>query len=136
MLPATNEICIENEINPFTYDEFIRLLGILYMMEVLQLPELRMYWLTEAEEFFPGLSSPGTAMKDGGVLCIDKSMLKSYHKGLNGLMEIRRKHRPIGNELKTMSNASTHVALDMELHVSNEDMQHKDFVDEYGATTA
>ena len=63
-------------------------------------------------------------------------MLKSYHCRLNGKMKIIRKPRPIGNELKTVSDASTHIVLHMELHEHKEDMADKEYVYEYGATTA
>ena len=174
MLPVTNKWAKENGIQPFTYEEFFRVLGIFYMMEVVELPERRMYWMTEGEGFFPGLgfgrampvhrfeeflnlwqfsSSDDmnqqvldfidavnnhlkTVMRAGEVLCVDESMLKSYHRGLNGKMKIIRKPRPIGNELKTVSDASTHIVLHMELHEPKEDMADKEFVQEYGATTA
>ena len=174
MLPATNKWAEENGIKPFTYEELIRVLGIFYMMEVIGLPERRMYWKTEDEGYFPGLgfgrsvpihrfeeflnvwqfsgsedmdqqvldfidavnSHLKTAMRAGEVLCVGESMLKSYHRGLNGKMKIIRKPRPIGNELKTVSDASTHIVLHIELHEHKEDMADKEYVYEYGATTA
>ena len=55
---------------------------------------------------------------------------------LNGKMKIIRKPRPIGNELKTVSDATTNIVLHMELHESKEDMAEKEHVKEFGATTA
>ena len=75
-------------------------------------------------------------MRAGSVLCIDESMLKSFHRGLNGKMKIKRKPRPIGNEFKSVSDAATHVVLHLELHESKEDMADKEFVEQFGATTA
>ena len=175
MLPATNKKAKENgQTKPFTYEELMHVLGILYMTEIVQLPERRMYWKTEGEGFFPGLcfgkvmslhrfeeflnvwqfsnavemdqqvldfidavnTHLKQSMKAGEVLCMDESMIKAFHRGLNGKMKIIRKPRPIGNELKTVSDASTNIVLHMELHEPKEDMANKDYVDEYGATTA
>ena len=176
MLPATNnfmkEIGWENK--PFTYEEFVHFLGLLYMMEVVHLPECRMYWRTEPEGLFPALdfgkvmnlhrfedflnvwqlsesnemdqqvldfidtvnANLKRAMRAGDVLCVDESMIKAYHKGLNGKMKTIRKPRPIGNKLKTVSDAATNIVLHMELHEAKEDMVGKDYVKEFGATTA
>ena len=65
-----------------------------------------------------------------------ESMIKSFHRDLHGKMKILRKPRPVGNELKTVSDASTHIVLHMELHEPKEDMAEKEYVDEFGATTA
>ena len=51
-------------------------------------------------------------------------------------MKIIRKPRPIGNELKTVIDANTHIVLHMELHESKEEMANKDHVKELGATAA
>ena len=76
------------------------------------------------------------AMRAGGVLRVDESMIKAYHRGLNGKMKIIRKPRSIGNKLKTVSDAATHIVLHMELHEPKEDMAEKEYVKEYGTTTA
>ena len=76
------------------------------------------------------------AMRAGDVLCVDELMIKAYYRGLNGKMKIIRKPGPIGNEHKAVSDASTHIVLHMELHEPKEDMAEKEFVKEYGATTA
>ena len=53
MLPPTNKFAKENGLEKlFMYEEFIHVLGILYMMEVV---ESRMYWKTVAEGSFSGL---------------------------------------------------------------------------------
>ena len=50
MLPITSKFAKENGHKKlFTYEEFIHVLGILYIMEVVELPECRMYWKTETE---------------------------------------------------------------------------------------
>ena len=76
------------------------------------------------------------AMRAGDVLCVDESMIKAYYRGLNWKMKIIMKPHPIGDELKTVSNAATHIVLHMELHEPKEDMTEKEYVKEYGATTA
>ena len=54
MLPATNDYAKANgwDENPFTFDDFINFLGLMYMMEVVRLPERRMYWSTEPDVIF------------------------------------------------------------------------------------
>ena len=174
MLPATNTKAMEHGHDIFTFEELMRVLGCLYMMEVVRLPERRMYWRTDDAGFFPGLNFGRSiplhrfetflnlwefshakesdkqvlefidhvnehlkgVMRAGSVLCIDESMLKSFHRGLNGKMKIKRKPRPIGNEFKSVSDAATHVVLHLELHESKEDMADKEFVEQFGATTA
>ena len=76
------------------------------------------------------------AMRAGDVLRVDESMIKAYHRGLNGKMKIIRKPRSTGNKLKTVSDAATHIVLHMELHEPKEDMAEKEYVKEYGTTTA
>ena len=76
------------------------------------------------------------AVRTGGVLCVDESMIKAYHRGLNEKMKIIRKPHPIGNELEIVSDAATNTVLHMELHQPKEDMAQKEYVKEYGATTS
>ena len=56
MVPATNKFAVDNgwQDVPFTYEEFICFLGLLYM-EVVRLPEQRMYWKTSSNGLFPAL---------------------------------------------------------------------------------
>ena len=49
------------------------------------------------------------ALIPGSTVCFDECMIKSYHRGLKGLIKIIRKPRPIGNELKNMSDAATNI---------------------------
>ena len=76
------------------------------------------------------------AMRTESVLCVDESMIKAYHRGLNEKMTIIRKPHPIGNKLETVSNAATHIVLHMELHQPKEDMAEREYVKEYGTTTS
>ena len=77
-----------------------------------------------------------TSMQAGDVLCFDETMIKAFHKGINGKMKIVRKLRLIGNELKTVSNTNTHIVLHMRLHKVKVEMADKDHVKELGATAA
>ena len=57
MLPATNKFAKEQgHDKPFTIEELLHVLGLLKMMEVIQLPEQRMYWQTYPEGMFPVLN--------------------------------------------------------------------------------
>ena len=175
MLPATNQFAKENgHDREYKYEDLVHILGILYMMEVIRLPERRMYWHTEPEGMFPAFNfgrvmsihkfeeflnvwqlseaedmdqqvldfieavneNLKKAMRAGEVLCLDESMIKAFHRGLNGKMKIIHKPWPVGNELKTVSDANTHIVLHMELHESKEEMANKDHVKELGATAA
>ena len=67
-------------------------------------------------------------MQAGEVLCFDETMIKAFHKGINGKMKIVRKLRLIGNELKTVSNTNTHIVLHMELHKVKEEVMSRSLV--------
>ena len=76
------------------------------------------------------------AISPGDHLCLDESMIKAYHKDLTGKVKIIRKPRPVGNEIKDMSDARTNIVVRLELNEGRQRMQEKEFVPEYGATTA
>ena len=76
------------------------------------------------------------AMTAGDFLCLDESMIKSYHRNLKGKMKIIRKPRPIGNELKNLCDARSKIVLNIELYEGRELMATKEHVDRVGATTA
>ena len=76
------------------------------------------------------------AFNPGDTICLDESMVKSFHHDLKGKMKIIRKPRPIGNEFKNASDARTNIVTTLELYEGQELMAEKEFVDEYGATTA
>ena len=76
------------------------------------------------------------AMSPGDTICLDESMVKSFHRGLKGKMKIIRKPRPIGNEFKNLSDARTNTVTHLELYEGRDIMAHKEFVKEHGATTA
>ena len=65
------------------------------------------------------------AMRAGEVLWVDESMVRACHRSLDVMMKIICEPLPIGNELKTMSDASTHFVLHMELHEPKEHMVDK-----------
>ena len=77
-----------------------------------------------------------SAFTPGSHVCMDESMIKSFHRHLTGKIKIMRKPRPIGNEIKDISDSRSNVVFRMELYEGREAMQGKEFVDEYGATAA
>ena len=42
-------------------------------------------------------------------MCADKSMIKSFHRGLKGKIKIKRKPRPIGNLFCTKAELNVSV---------------------------
>ena len=73
------------------------------------------------------------AYSPGDVVCLDESMVKSYHRTPKG--RIIWKPRPVGNEFKNMSDSETNIVTNLELYERKE-MSGKEYVGEYGATTA
>ena len=74
------------------------------------------------------------ALSPGNTVCLDESMVKSFHKRLCGKMKIKRKPRPIGNGFKTMSSRRPKNILHMEMYEGKEYMKHKKHLHELGAT--
>lgn len=72
----------------------------------------------------------------GDFLCIDESKVKAYHRYLTGKGKIIRKPRPIGNEFKTLCDGRSKIVLYIEMHEGKESMKNKEYVDEFGASTA
>ena len=73
-------------------------------------------------------------IQPGEVICIDESMIKSFHRNLAGKMKILRKPRPVGNELKTVCDGKSKIVTHLELHEAKEDMASKKYNQEFGAT--
>ena len=67
---------------------------------------------------------------------LDDSMIKLYHRNLKGKIEIIRKFRPIGNEIKNMLDAMSQIVINLELYEGKDIMSGKDHVREHSATTA
>ena len=63
-------------------------------------------------------------------------MIKAYHHDLPGKIKIKRKPRPIGNELKDLSDALSMIVLHIELYEGRDPMQEKRYVSDFGATCA
>lgn len=76
------------------------------------------------------------AVTAGDVITLDESMIKSFHKNLKGKIKIKRKPRPVGNEIKDLSDGRSNIVLNMELYEGKEEMQLKEHVHKYGATCA
>ena len=47
----------------------------------------------------------------GNIITIYESMIKSYHRDLKGKLQIKRKPRHIGNEIKDLSDGRLCIAL-------------------------
>lgn len=77
-----------------------------------------------------------SAVNAGDFLCLDESMIKSFHRDLKGKMKIIRKPRPIGNECKNLCDARSKIVLNIELYEGREFMAEKEHVNRVGATTA
>ena len=59
-------------------------------------------------------------------------MIKSYHRNLKGKIKIKRKSRPIGNEIKDLADARSCIAVKLELYEGKETMKEKEHVSKYG----
>ena len=51
------------------------------------------------------------AVTAGDVITLDESMIKSFHKNLQGKIKIKQKPRPVGNEIKDLSDGRSNKAL-------------------------
>ena len=63
-------------------------------------------------------------------------MIKSFHHDIKGKVKIIRKSRPVGNEIRNMSDALSHIVMNLVLYEGKELMADTTHVKEYGATTA
>ena len=63
-------------------------------------------------------------------------MIKSFHHDLKGKIKIKRKPRPIGNEIKDLSDARSNIVIRMEMYEGRYAMATKENVKKYGATCA
>lgn len=76
------------------------------------------------------------ALTPGDSICLDESVVKSFHCGLKGKMKIIRKPRLVGNEFKNLFDACTNAVTHLELYERRGIMSKKEFVKEYVATAA
>ena len=76
------------------------------------------------------------ALTPGNIITLDESMIKSYHRNLKGKIKIKRKSRPIGNEIKDLADARSCIAVKLELYEGKETMKEKEHVSKYGAICA
>ena len=72
----------------------------------------------------------------GSSITIDESMIKSYHRDLAGQVKIRRKPRPVGNEILDLCDNKSRIVLHIEFNQGKELNSTKELVKEFGATTA
>ena len=57
-----------------------------------------------------------SSLAPGFYVTLDESMIKSFHRNLKGKIKIIRKPRPIGNEIKNLSDAMSNIVLNLELY--------------------
>ena len=57
-----------------------------------------------------------SAVKAGDFLCLDESMIKSFHKDLKGKMKIIIKLSPLRNECRNLCKAISKIVLNIELY--------------------
>ena len=76
------------------------------------------------------------AFNPGDTICLDESIVKSFHHDLKEKIKIIQEPRPIGNEFKNASDGRTNFVTTLALYEGQELMAEKEYVDEYGATTA
>ena len=76
------------------------------------------------------------AIVAGDILCVDESMLKAYHRKLPAKVKIIRKPRPIGNEIRDISDARSKIVIGMELNEGKDRNDNLEYFPEVGATTA
>ena len=50
----------------------------------------------------------------GSFLTLDESVIKLFHHELKGRIKIIRKPRPVGNKTKNMSDALSHIVMNLE----------------------
>ena len=75
------------------FDEFVRVLAFSLALDT----------DTQITDLIDAINETLTdAVTAGDVICVDESMIKSYHKELKGKLKIKRKPRPIGNECKKL----------------------------------
>ena len=63
-------------------------------------------------------------------------MIKSFHHNLKGKIKIIWKPRPVGNEIKNLSDGATNIVHNMELYERKDIVAHMEHVKPFGATTA
>ena len=57
------------------------------------------------------------SLTPGFYLTLDELMIKSFHRNLKGKIKIIRKSRPIGDEIKNLSDAASDIVLNLELAI-------------------
>ena len=77
-----------------------------------------------------------SAITPGNVVMLDESMIKSFHRKLKGKIKIKRKPRPVGNEIKDMSDARSNIVIKLEMYKGKDDTALKEHIGKYGATCA
>ena len=69
-------------------------------------------------------------------ITLDESMIKSYHRNLKGKIKIICKPRPVGNEIKNLSDPASNIVLKLQLYEGKDIMAARDYVKTFGAAIA
>ena len=57
-----------------------------------------------------------SSLAPGFYVTLDENMIKSFHRNLKEKIKIIRKPRPIGNEIKNLSDVMSNIVLNLELY--------------------
>ena len=63
-------------------------------------------------------------------------MIKAFHRNLPGKVKIRRKPRPVGNEVYDLCDSLSMIVLHIEFNQGKENNKKKEFEDTYATTKA
>lgn len=118
------------------YERLLHCLCVFLDKDAIEDKDLQRYW-----DSMDGLTDAlckkfQEALTPGRDLTLDESMIKSYHQDLPGKIKIRRKPRPVGNEVYDLCDAETLIVLVLEFNKGKHINPDKEFVKELGATTA
>ena len=118
------------------FEQILPLISSFLTPECIKKKELDQYWksmnnlLTALTKQFQKVLIPGSH------LTIDESMIKGYHRSLPGKVKIKRKPTPVGNEVLDLCDSETLIVLNMEFNEGKDNNSTKEFVKEFGVTTA
>ena len=77
-----------------------------------------------------------SVLSAGSQITIDESMIKAFHRNLPGKVKIRRKPRPVGNEVYDLCDSLSMIVLHIEFNQGKENNKKKEFEETYATTKA
>lgn len=66
-----------------------------------------------------------SAFMPGETVGLDESMIKSFHKNIQGKMKIIWKSCPVGNEINYMVDGHSKIVVNIEFYEGKDEMQEK-----------